>query len=277
MLLRRGDKGVHIIELQKALKAAGYWPQGVSYSQNFGPSTDIAVRAYQKDKGLVVDGKVGKNTLNKLGISIKVEKGASEFDEKYKGVTIKGSVYPDKPVRHYRISLNSEMRNEYLPAAAIVFENLPRGFRLLCTAMAYKEGFRKGTRSYRYNNPGNIGNNDSGANKGYPTLKAGIERQVEYITSIVEGKHRAFPMGKRKLIKPYYSPEVAKHSKMYGMSPWLPGYDFIFTGQLNQFAKIYATGARAGNSYVSVIISFFGKHGITITQDSKIQDIIKMK
>ena len=59
------------------------------------------------------------------------------------------------------------------------------------------------------------------------------------------------------------------------MSPYVPGYDFIFTGQLDQFVKIYATGARAGNSYLSMILSYFKKNGIYITQHSKIQDIIK--
>jgi peptidoglycan hydrolase-like protein with peptidoglycan-binding domain len=275
MLLRKGDYGSHIIELQKALKKAGYWPVNVAYSRNFGPTTDKIVRVYQGDKGLVVDGKVGNKTLSMLGIVVK--ESASGFDEKWKNVTIKGSVFPDKPIKHYNIRLNAEMKNEYLPIAAKVFADLPRGFKLLCTAMAYKEGFRKGTRSHRYNNPGNIGNTDSGANKGYKTLEDGILRQVEYITSIVDGEHRAFPMGKRKVIKPYYSKEVAKHSKMYGMSPWLPGYDFVFTGQLDQFAKIYATGARAGNTYVSTIKSFFEANGLTIEADSKIQDIIKMK
>ena len=60
------------------------------------------------------------------------------------------------------------------------------------------------------------------------------------------------------------------------MSPYLPGYEFIYTGQLDQFVKIYATGARGGNGYVSLIISYFKKNGITITPQSKIQDIIKL-
>ena len=83
-------------------------------------------------------------------------------------------------------------------------------------------------------------------------------------------------MGKKKVIKPYYSPEIAKHSKLYGMSPYVPGYEFTFDGSLEQFVKIYATGARAGNSYLSMILSYFKKNGIYITSKSRIQDIIKM-
>ena len=83
-------------------------------------------------------------------------------------------------------------------------------------------------------------------------------------------------MGKEKYIKPYYSPEIAKNSKLYGMSPYLPGYRFIFDGSIEQYVKIYATGARAGNSYLSTIISFFRANGLEINEKSKIQEIIKM-
>ena len=84
-------------------------------------------------------------------------------------------------------------------------------------------------------------------------------------------------MGRKKLIKPYFSKEIAKHTKLYGMSPYVPGYTFRFTGQLDQFVKIYSTGARAGNGYVNMIISYFKKNGMHITPKSRIQDIIKMK
>ena len=218
----------------------------------------------------LADGKLGGKVLE-----IKVF--SSGFDEKYKGVTIQGAHFPDKPITYNsRIRLSKEMLTEYIPARDKVMGHLPKGFQLLATIMAHKEGFRRGTRSYRTNNPGNLGTTDVGANKHNGSLESGIQLQVDYITKIAEGKHRAYPMGKKKVIKPYYSPEIAKHSKLYGMSPYLPGYEFIFDGSLEQFVKIYATGARAGNSYLSMILSYFKKNGIYITQHSKIQDIIKM-
>jgi len=143
--------------------------------------------------------------------------------------------------------------------------------------MAVKEGFYKGSRSYRTNNPGNIGNVDSGRNRQNTTLKDGILLQVKYINDIVTGKHSAYPMGGRKLIRPYYSKEIARNPRNYGMSPYLPGYRFIFTGQLDQFVKIYSTGARAGNGYLNLILSYFKLHGIILDADSKIQDIIKLQ
>jgi len=278
IIIKRGDYGPHVVEIQKGLKKAGFWPLAVPFSKNFGPTTDKYVRKFQEAKSLVKDGKVGKSTIAALGIAITLPKSdEAGFDTKYKGVTIQGSHFPDKPISYNsRVRLNKEILEEYIPVRNQVMADLPKGFQLLVTIMAYKEGFRKGTRSYRTNNPGNIGNTDSGANRHNGSLESGIQLQVDYITRIAEGKHRAYPMGKEKVIKPYYSPEIAKHSKLYGMSPYVPGYKFIFTGQLDQFVKIYATGARAGNSYLSMILSYFKKNGIYITQHSKIQDIIKM-
>lgn len=277
VIVKRGDKGPHVIEIQKGLKAAGVWPVYVPYSENFGPTTDRILRLYQKVNGLTIDGKAGKLTLDRLGVHVTIP-ASTLYDEKYKGVTIQGSHFPDKPISYNsRIRLNSEMVKEYLPAMEKAMVGTNKGFKLLVTIMAYKEGFRKGTRSYRHNNPGNIGNTDSGANHSVNSLLNGVLLQKEYVESIVAGEHRAYPMGRRKSIKPYFSKEIAKHTKLYGMSPYVPGYNFTFTGQLDQFVKIYSTGARAGNGYVNMIISYFKKNGIYITPQSKIQDIIKMK
>lgn len=269
MIVRIGDVGPHVIKIQVALDKAGCWPLDY-YSDRFGPATDKAVRKFQKDNNLVIDGRVGQNTLELLGVNISK---ATEFDETYKGVIINGSVFPDKKVQNVTVNLNSEMINEYLPI--IEKMDISKGMKMLCTIMAYKEGFRKGTRSYKTNNPGNIGNVDSGKNNKIETLEDGIQLQVDFILSICENKRKAFPINKRVILKPYFSPEIAKHTKLYGMSPYLPGYEFVFTGQLDQFVKIYATGARAGNGYLSMITSYFKNQGYDINAQSKIQDIIQ--
>lgn len=276
VLIRIGDRGDHVMEIQKSLAKAGFWdyPKFTNY---YGDVTDHNVRRFEQANGLPVDGRVDQavaELLAEFGLNL-----SEDIDplKKWKDVIIKGSVFPDAPISNrVRVRLNSEMVNEYLPALHEVMGNEPLGFRLLVTIMTYKEGFRKGTRSYRYNNPGNIGNTDSGANKSRPSLGAGILLQKDYINKIVSGNHSAYPLGKRKLIKPYYSPEIAKHQKLYGMSPYVPGYDFIFTGQLDQFIKIYSTGSRGSNSYLSMIISFFADRGIKITPQSTIQDIIEI-
>lgn len=59
-VLRRGDKGSDVVALQRAL---GVMPDG-----DFGPQTDAAVRLFQADRGLVVDGIAGVMTRRSLGL-----------------------------------------------------------------------------------------------------------------------------------------------------------------------------------------------------------------
>tara|TARA_R100001015_G_C4635196_1_gene203996 strand:+ start:1276 stop:2385 length:1110 start_codon:yes stop_codon:yes gene_type:complete len=199
-------------------------------------------------------------------------------DGPYKDLTIEGSVFPDDPIRNdLPIRLRKEMVEEYLPALETVMAGEPKGLKLLATAQAIKEGFYRNTRSYRFNNPGNIGNKDDGTNVGYPTLEDGIRRQRDYLKSVAAGRYRAYPLNKTKRLKPFFSEEIAKYQKSYkGRSPYTPGYTFVYTGQLDQFVKIYATASRSSNGYLNMILSYFSKNGIQLTPESKIQDIIKL-
>ena len=54
-------------EVQKRLKELGYYKG--SADGDFGPATEKAVIAFQKDHGLTADGKVGEKTLSKLNSS----------------------------------------------------------------------------------------------------------------------------------------------------------------------------------------------------------------
>lgn len=63
-VLRKGSKGEYVRKLQTELVAKGYDPKGIDGI--FGPGCDKAVRQFQKDKGLVVDGCVGPKTWNAL-------------------------------------------------------------------------------------------------------------------------------------------------------------------------------------------------------------------
>jgi peptidoglycan hydrolase-like protein with peptidoglycan-binding domain len=281
MLIQKGAKGPHVTKIQKALDKAGFWTYG-KFTDTFGSITEDAVERFQEAKSLTIDGEVGKKTLEALGITIDESKNipnpSGDEETKYKDITIKGAHFPDKPIKtNLKVNLTKEMEDEYLPALNKAMEDDSKGFKLLVTIMAHKEGFKEGSRSYRTNNPGNIGNTDSGANKSNTTLVDGILLQKNYILDVINGKNKSFPIGKKKIIKPYYSPEIAKNAKSYGMSPYLPGYEFVFTGQLDQFVKIYSTGARGGNGYLSMIISYFNQNGIIINSDSKIQDIINIK
>lgn len=65
-ILRQGAKGETVKALQRMLYALGYDLGDKPIDGAFGTKTDAAVRAYQKKKGLSVDGIVGQATWNKL-------------------------------------------------------------------------------------------------------------------------------------------------------------------------------------------------------------------
>ena len=166
------------------------------------------------------------------------------------------------------------MKTKYFPIIAELNEK--KGVKLLALVMAKQEGFYTKSRSYKTNNPGNIGNTDAGGNNNFPTLKAGIKGQIKYLKKVASGNHRAYPLNKIKNIKPYFSPEINKNKKRYGLTPYLPGYKFKYTGTIEQFVKIYATGARGGNGYISTIVSFYRKNGFTsCTEKTTIKELIE--
>jgi GH24 family phage-related lysozyme (muramidase) len=65
--LQKGSQGDAVRALQQALLAAGFDPHGTDGV--FGPGTDAAVRAFQGNHGLSVDGVVGPATLAALNLN----------------------------------------------------------------------------------------------------------------------------------------------------------------------------------------------------------------
>ena len=59
----RGRTGAGVRALQQRLKDRGW---KITVDGEFGPQTDRIVRAFQKDKGLIVDGEVGPHTWSAL-------------------------------------------------------------------------------------------------------------------------------------------------------------------------------------------------------------------
>ena len=64
--LKTGSSGSDVKKLQQALVAAGYDVGKTGADGVFGKNTAAAVKQYQKDNGLAVDGIAGKNTLGAL-------------------------------------------------------------------------------------------------------------------------------------------------------------------------------------------------------------------
>jgi peptidoglycan hydrolase-like protein with peptidoglycan-binding domain len=67
-LVRRGDQEHPVRTLQYLLRARGHT---VDVDGIFGPATEAAVRAFQQEKGLTVDGIVGPNTWSALIVTVR--------------------------------------------------------------------------------------------------------------------------------------------------------------------------------------------------------------
>lgn len=65
-VLRKGDEGIQVKNMQLMLKAKGYSLPKYGADGDYGNETMTAVKKFQKDKNLAVDGIAGKNTLTAL-------------------------------------------------------------------------------------------------------------------------------------------------------------------------------------------------------------------
>lgn len=77
-ILRRGSKGPFVTELQANLNQLGY---SVKVDGNFGAGTESAVKAFQKKKGLDVDGWAGPRTVTAIGEAIAEKAAAPRIKE----------------------------------------------------------------------------------------------------------------------------------------------------------------------------------------------------
>lgn len=78
-LLKRGDAGTYVKGLQGKLQSLGFNIGKYGIDGQYGPSTETAVKAFQKKYGLAADGIAGTLTLNKLE---QVYKAAQQPKEK---------------------------------------------------------------------------------------------------------------------------------------------------------------------------------------------------
>lgn len=64
MLLKKGSSGHQVVELQEGLEALGY--ELGACDGAFGPATEKAVKAFQADQQLTIDGLAGNGTIGRL-------------------------------------------------------------------------------------------------------------------------------------------------------------------------------------------------------------------
>ena len=177
----------------------------------------------------------------------------------------------------FKTKRQSLLKNKYLKELDRVGKDKKTGLKLLATAMAYMEGYVKGSKSVWTNNPGNIGNVDRGDVNILPSLKVGIQYQFDYIESVAYGKSSKFKGN--KYVKYYPIGDVVTRIPKYSeeLKRVTPGFTFIYNGTLEEFLKIYATGPRLNNNYLNVVLSFFeiyfpGK----VTPKTTIKEIINL-
>ena len=64
--LSRGDRGKEVLDVQTRLRGQGFELGREGVDGYFGPSTELAVRSFQQQRALLVDGNVGANTWREL-------------------------------------------------------------------------------------------------------------------------------------------------------------------------------------------------------------------
>ncbi|NES67015.1 MAG: peptidoglycan-binding protein [Okeania sp. SIO2D1] len=82
-VLRRGDRGLAVKQLQILLTRLGYYPGTVDGV--FGPATEFAVRRFQQDVGTSASGVATRNTLQALRHPMAIAPGTSERRATYIG------------------------------------------------------------------------------------------------------------------------------------------------------------------------------------------------
>lgn len=68
--VKKGARAFLVTWLEIALMLLGYYTSTIEIAGNFGAGVDKAVRNFQKDNGLVVDGSAGEKTINEIIIKL---------------------------------------------------------------------------------------------------------------------------------------------------------------------------------------------------------------
>jgi peptidoglycan L-alanyl-D-glutamate endopeptidase CwlK len=89
-----------VTALQLALQAAGFSPGAIDGS--FGPGTEAAVLAFQRNEGLAADGIVGPNTATALGLAV-----IPSIPSAIPGVTVQvvSQMFPLTPIGNIKANL----------------------------------------------------------------------------------------------------------------------------------------------------------------------------
>jgi N-acetylmuramoyl-L-alanine amidase len=107
---RWGSRGVIVTEIQRRLRAWGYYKG--SLDGHYGYGTYLAVRSFQSKSGLRADGIAGDRTLSALGINAGQYSGGGGTTGKTTAVATKTNSSSDKDVQLLARCINGEARGE---------------------------------------------------------------------------------------------------------------------------------------------------------------------
>ena len=146
--MRRGDRGDHIVELQRELKRVGH---NIKVDGVFGPSTERAVKQFQKLVGIVVDGVVGEKTFavlkghaypesltynamkraaNKLEVPIEAIMAVSEVESRGRGFFTNGlpAILFERHVMRRRLVAHTVDPTPYMQKFPDIVNSSPGGY-----------------------------------------------------------------------------------------------------------------------------------------------------
>lgn len=92
---KKGDKGPDVKEIQQKLKTLGLYDAPAD--GDFGPKTEMAVKAFQADNNLLVDGIVGPQTWNLLFSQFKFANYARQVGKRGDYNWFQWKVFMDEP------------------------------------------------------------------------------------------------------------------------------------------------------------------------------------
>lgn len=255
-----------IIPFQVGIEMEGI--SGIKIGQAFKINPGIMPSKYDGVVGFIVTGIDHSITGNRWVTNLKAQTIV------LKGTNVKGagpaysndftSTGVSKTERRGIGSVSNTIKTVYIPALEKAVPNGSKGIKLLMTAQTQMEGFAPGTKSYRTNNPGNIGNTDNGGTKNFDTLDAGIKGQYKYTVGVALNQNKNYKIGERKKAPSIYDNDSGQS---------YPGIDFKYNGTLDQYLKIYSTGARKYDTYLNLVVGYFRKNGYTITGETTLQEI----
>ena len=255
-----------IIPFQVGIEMDGI--SGIKIGQAFKINPGIMPSKYDGVVGFLVLGidhnLAGNRWVTNIKANTIVLKGTTE---KPNGPTYSDDFTPTgvakKEKKGFR-SVSNTIKETYIPTLEKVLPAGSKGIKLLITAQTQMEGFAPGTKSYRTNNPGNIGNTDNGGTNKFTTLEQGVKGQYDYAVKVALNQNKNYKLGERRKAPSIYDKDSAQT---------YPGIDFTYKGTLDQYLKIYSTGARKYDTYLNLVVSYFAKNGHTITGETTLKQI----